>query len=336
VTPDVTVVIVNHNTKDDLLACLESLAAAAADLRLQVLVVDNHSSDGSADAVARSCPQARLLIPPTNTGFGHACNLGIAEAEAPFVAFLNADIVCGSGCLERMVDLLDAQPRAAAVGPLLRNSDGTLQTSAYRFPTLPVEFAGIYGLRSLLPIDSLRRSRARALFPATGHFDPHDELREVDYVTAACVVVRRAAVEQIGGFDEDFFLYYEEIDLCRRLGASGWRVFHLPEAHAIHHLNRSGAQQPTLVFLARQQSRLRFHAKYRGPLGFLGLRAMLGVRVAAAELRSRLAPRAGPPGSLDASHYRQVLRWCYDPASLPNGSPCSTSQTCCGSIRAGE
>ena len=334
-TPDVTVVIVNHNTKDDLLACLESLAAAA-DLRLQVLVVDNHSSDGSADAVARSCPQARLLIPPTNTGFGHACNLGIAEAEAPFVAFLNADIVCGSGCLERMVDLLDAQPRAAAVGPLLRNSDGTLQTSAYRFPTLPVEFAGIYGLRSLLPIDSLRRSRARALFPATGHFDPHDELREVDYVTAACVVVRRAAVEQIGGFDEDFFLYYEEIDLCRRLGASGWRVFHLPEAHAIHHLNRSGAQQPTLVFLARQQSRLRFHAKYRGPLGFLGLRAMLGVRVAAAELRSRLAPRAGPPGSLDASHYRQVLRWCYDPASLPNGSPCSTSQTCCGSIRAGE
>jgi GT2 family glycosyltransferase len=126
----------------------------------------------------------------------------------------------------------------------------------------------------------------------------------------------------VGGFDEDFFLYYEEIDLCRRLRDHGWQVFHLPEASAVHHLNRSGAQRPALTFLARQQSRLRFHAKHRGPVAFLALRTMLGAKVAAAGLRRRVSPRARSAGDLDAAYYAQVLRWCRTPGSLPAGPPC--------------
>lgn len=322
VSPELTVIVVNHNTRDDLVACLGSLPAAAASLPTEVIVVDSASDDGSIEAVRGAFKAARVLPCTSNRGFAHACNLGMEAARAPLAAVLNADVLCAPGCLDRMASFLRERPRAGAVGPLLRNSDGSLQTSAYRFPTLPVEFVGIFGLRSLLPLEALRRSpRVQRLLPRTGHFDAHDRTRRVDYVTGACIVLRRDAFEQIGGFDENFFLYYEEIDLCRRLHAAGWHVFHLPEATAVHHLNRSGEQQPRLTFLARQQSRLRFHAKHRGPAAFLALRAMLGARVAAAGVGRRVGRPLLRTDGLGSEHYFQVLRWCRRPSSMPAGHP---------------
>ncbi|MGD8327794.1 MAG: glycosyltransferase family 2 protein [Acidobacteriota bacterium] len=320
-TPDLTVIIINHNTREDLLACVDSLPAAAASLRLQVIVVDNASIDGSVAAVERRFPTVRVLALQTNSGFARGCNLGIAEARAPFVAVLNADIVCDPGALQAMVRFLRGAPRAAAVGPLLCNSDGSLQTSAYRFPTLPVEIAGIFGVRRMLPLSALRRSRLRKLLPDTGHFDPHDRARPVDYVTGAMIALRREAVEAVRGFDENFFMYYEEIDLCRRLCTAGWQVFHLPEASATHHLNRSGTQRPRLTFLARQQSRLRYHAKHRGRLASGILRAVLATKVAGTALRLRLSSPARSGTDVDADCCLQVLRWCCDPRSLPAGRP---------------
>jgi GT2 family glycosyltransferase len=310
--PDVAIVIVNHEARESLVECLTSLPAATPGLRTEVFVVDNASRDGSAELVSRRFPGIKLIASEENLGFARACNLAIARTQAPFILLLNPDTVCRPAAVTKLLHLLESRPRAAAVGPRLVYPDGTLQASAFRIPTLLVECTDTLGFMRILPQAWLQRaSLLQGLLPASGHFDPHDTTRRVDFVIGACLLLRRAALQEVGPIDESFFLYYEEIDLCLRLGQAGWQVFHHPDALVVHAVGRSASQKPALSYLARHHSRLCFYRKHRGRAFNSVLRTTVALATMVRLVASPLSRRG-----VTSSDCLRVLRWVV--AGPPN------------------
>jgi len=265
--PRVSVVVVSFNTREYLLRCLASLQAAV--LPLQVLVVDNASSDGSADAVADRFPRARLLRNAENAGFGRACNQALALAEGPYVLFLNSDAEVRAGAIEAMAALLDRRADVVAVGPRVRDGDGQVEVS-FGGPLTPYRE---WRQRRLVQrvqqrqLDAMREAEGRA---ATEH--------EPAWVSASCLMARRDALRAIGGFDEGFFLYEEDVDLCQRLRKAGGRTLFTPAAEVVHHRGRSMESVPARARLEYHRSHLRYYRKHNGRLATLALRGWLLAR----------------------------------------------------------
>jgi hypothetical protein len=211
---DVSISIVNANSRDDLLACLESLKGVDA----EIVVLDNASEDGSVAAVRERFPEVRLIEQRHRAGFGANNNTIIRATTSRYVYLLNPDTTSDDWGLERMVAHLDANPGVAALGPKLVHADGRHQQSAWRFPTPAVAALGLATL-----------GRA-GVVQSTG-----TRTREVDWAIAAALLVRRDALEAVGLFDEDFFMYSEETDLCLRLRRAGWRIEYFPEVTVVHH-----------------------------------------------------------------------------------------------------
>jgi len=265
--PKVTAVVVSYNTRDDLLRCLASLAAHVR-LPLEVVVVDNASTDGSAAAVRAAYPAARVLESPANQGFSAANNAGIRASSAPQVLVLNSDAELTPGALETLSGLLDARPDVGVVGPRTVNPDGSVQLSFGPDLTPLSEWRQrslVLGLRARRP-EALREAEQRA-----------SREHEPDWVSGSCFLARRAALEAIGGFDEGFFLYEEDADLCRRLRGAGWRVLYTPAAEVRHALGQSMARDPARARLEYRRSHLRYYQKHNGPLLTALLRAYLAV-----------------------------------------------------------
>lgn len=214
VVPDLTVSIVNHNSRELLLACLDSLAGSVA----EIVVLDNASEDGSAEAVRDLFPEVRLIAQPFRAGFGANHNTVIRATRSRYVCILNADTTAIASDLERMVAYLDGHPRVAAIGPKLVYPEGRHQVSAWRFPTPLVSLLGLI----TLSVVGVRQSEG-------------DRPRAVGWVTGAALMMRRAALDEVGLFDEDFFLYSEEVDLQFRLLRAGWTVHYFPEVSVVHH-----------------------------------------------------------------------------------------------------
>lgn len=263
--PRVSVVIVSHNTRDELLRCLDSLARDVG-LPLEVLVVDNASADGSADAVRHGFPGARVIESGENVGFSRANNRGLRESRAPYVLILNSDVETKPGCIETLLSLLEGRPEVGIVGPRTLNADGTIQVSSGAHLTPPSEW------RQRRLVRGVRERRPRALAEAerrqAREFEP-------DWVSAACLLARREALEAVGGFDEAFFLYEEDADLCRRVRQAGWRVVFTPRAEVVHHLGRSMARAGARPRLEYQRSHLLYYRKHNGPFLTLALRLYL-------------------------------------------------------------
>lgn len=219
----VAIVVVSYNAWPHLERCLASVADSGHEL----IVVDNGSSDGSPQLVRHHFPSVRLLELRSNPGFAAANNEGIALASAPYVLLLNSDAWPVGGAIGRLVAFLDARPDVAAVGPRLRNPDGTLQRSVRAFPTLWRLATEYYFLRKLAP-----RSRALNAF-YVGGFD-HNRACRADWLKAAVLLIRREAVEGVGGFDPSFFVFGDEVDLCYRLHQAGWEVVFYPDAEFVH------------------------------------------------------------------------------------------------------
>jgi hypothetical protein len=198
-------------------------------------------------------PDVRV-IEQENLGLGAGWNRGIRETESRYVLILNADAWLVDDALERLVSFADERPRAAVVGPRLRYPDGRLQRSVRGFPTLWRLATEYLFLRKLAP-----RSRALNAFYAGG-FD-HDEVREAEFVMGACMLVRRAAIEEVGGLDEDFFLFSEETDWCYRYRQAGWEVVFFPGAECVH---VGGASHGGRLYREILRGHLRFLAKHRG------------------------------------------------------------------------
>ena len=264
----VTVVVVSFNTREVLRTCLERLVSETAGLRSQVIVVDNASRDGSADMVAQAFPQFELVRSTANLGFAAANNVGFRRALGRYVVLLNPDAFLGEGSLARVMARMDATPGAGLAGGRLLDRNGKLEPSGRLFPSLFNELLVRSGLAARFP-----RSRMFGRFDRTWA-DPGQDAR-VDWVPGAFAIIRRAALDAIGHFDERFFLYYEEVDLCRRIAAAGYQIWYWPEVWATHlggessktvtteDSSSSGAQ----LTLWRMRSGLLYYRKHHGRLG---------------------------------------------------------------------
>jgi GT2 family glycosyltransferase len=269
--PDLSVVILSWNVRDLLRGCLRSLSRPAEPderpLDIEIIVVDAASADGSAEMVEREFPGVRLIASVENLGYSRGNNLGLAAARGRYLLVLNPDTEVAGGALRALVHYADAQPQVGLIGPQLLNLDGTPQSSRRRFPTLLTAFFESTWLQPYAPRRLLDRYYARDL--------PGDRAAEVDWVTGACLFIRRAVYEQIGGFDEGFFMYSEELDYCRRARAAGWRVVYYPLAQVVHFEGKSSEQALPERHIRFQRSKIRYFRKYHGRLAASVLRLFL-------------------------------------------------------------
>jgi GT2 family glycosyltransferase/lipopolysaccharide/colanic/teichoic acid biosynthesis glycosyltransferase len=233
--PEVSIVIVGYNSLPELRECLASVRSADVGLRLEILLVDNASSDGTRDFIRENEPDVRLTANSLNVGYSRAVNQGIAEARAKYVLVLNPDIVVLPGSIERLKSFMDEHTDVAIAGSKLLNPDNTLQHSCRRFYTLPTLV-----LRRTFLGSILRNSRAVADHLMLDY--DHETSREVDWVIGACMMVRRRALDDIGGMDERFFLYFEDVDWCYRAWQSGWKVCYVADSVMKHRHTRDSAR----------------------------------------------------------------------------------------------
>jgi len=241
--------------RDLLRACLQSVERGRGSLDVEVIVVDGGSADGSPQMVADEFPWARLIARPDNVGFPKGNNLGIAKANGRYILLLNPDAEIVGDALPLMVEFLQTHPDVGGLGPLLLNPDGSVQSSRRRFPTLVTGLVESARLEWLAP-GALRRYYAQDL--------PDDETADVDWVVGACLLVRQEAAAQIGGMDEAYFMYSEELDWCRRLKDAGWRIVYHPAAQVIHHVGKSSEQAVTARHIHFNRAKLRYFRKYHG------------------------------------------------------------------------
>jgi N-acetylglucosaminyl-diphospho-decaprenol L-rhamnosyltransferase len=244
---DVAVVVVTYDALPWIEQCLESVRG------VPTVVVDNGSRDGTPAFVRDRFPETRV-VEAENRGLAAGWNRGIEESDSRYVLLLNADAWLVGDSLTRLVEFADSRPQAAVVAPRLSNPDGTLQRSVRGFPTTWRLATEYLFLRKLAP-----RSTAVNAFYAGG-FD-HDDVREVEFVMGACMLVRRAAIDAVGPADEDFFLFSEETDWCYRFRQAGWEVVFFPGAECVH---VRGASHAGRFFRENLRGHLRFLAKHRG------------------------------------------------------------------------
>jgi N-acetylglucosaminyl-diphospho-decaprenol L-rhamnosyltransferase len=233
---DLSIVILNYNTRDNLAACLRSIRAegstSLADppgpLQAEVLVVDNASSDGSAEMVVSTFPWAALIRSPRNGGFAFGNNQALRRAQGHAILLLNPDTSVAPGAIGALVQRLEEHPEAAVVGPKLLRPDGTMHLACRRsFPTPSIAFYRLSGLSRLFP-----RSRRFGRYNLT--FADPNQAMEVDSVCGACLLIRREAVERVGLLDERFFMYGEDLDWCLRARQAGWTVRYEPSVTVQH------------------------------------------------------------------------------------------------------
>ena len=244
---DVSVVVVTYNSIRELERCLASVSG------YEVVVVDHGSTDGTVELIRERFPHVRL-IEQENRGFGAGMNAGMRVADGRYFLLLNADAWMLGDAVERLRAFADEHPEAAVVGPRLLNPDGSLQPSVRGFPTLWRLATEYFFLRKLAP-----QSRLFNAFFGAG-FD-HRSVREAEWLSAACLLVRREAADEVGLFDEDFFMFSEEVDWCCRFRKAGWKVLFFPDAAVTHVFTAS--YNPAL-FNEIVRGHLRFLAKHRG------------------------------------------------------------------------
>lgn len=254
---DVSIIIVSWNARDYLIKCLNSIAGTRGSLSLEVIVVDNASSDGSPEAVAGQFPWAQLIQTGANLGFARGNNVGIMRSKGRYICLINSDIVLLDGCLQRLVEFMDANQRVGLVGPRILNEDRTLQISMRRSPSVWGNWAHAVFL-DRMPFLSV-------LFPPIEIVPSHDDnIREVPVLYGMFWMASRDALRDVGGLDEDYFMYGEDLDWCRRFHAANWKVMHYPFSEAIHFGGGSSKIAPLKYFIESRRSRLLYFQKNHG------------------------------------------------------------------------
>jgi N-acetylglucosaminyl-diphospho-decaprenol L-rhamnosyltransferase len=274
----IAVVVINYNTLQHLRACL---ATVQSERPIEVVVVDNASSDGSVEMVRSEYPWVTLHANRKNLGYGAAANQGLASCTAPYVLLLNADTLLESGGLRKLSAYLDRHPRAAIVGPRLVNPDGSPQPSWFPFPSRYVCHTWITPPR----LDALcGKSAFRRLIRYLPNFwhglidlrsDAVDGV--VPWVLGAALAVRRRAFEAMQGFDESFFMYFEEVDLCYRLACAGWQVHFTPTTTIVHVGGVSTTQRRAAMMLQFFESEVQFYQRHYSPVLLLQFKIVVGM-----------------------------------------------------------
>jgi N-acetylglucosaminyl-diphospho-decaprenol L-rhamnosyltransferase len=272
-SPDLSAVIVNYNAGAELRTALQSIASEMAGRPWEAVVVDNASTDGSSAIVSEFAPHARVLRNTANVGFGRGVNQGVAAATAPFILIMNPDCRIERGAVAAMRAELETHPRCAIVGPRVLDPDGSEQGSARGDPDMLTGLFGRTGpLRHLLPAAAASRRNV---------VGSRRESATVDWVSGACMLVRRTAYDEVGGFDARYFLYWEDADLCRRLRARGHEIRYVPAATAVHRVGHSSKTARAASIKAFHTSAYLYYATHVAPGAFNPKRAIARLLLAA-------------------------------------------------------
>ena len=253
---ELSTVIVNYRSREPLLQCLGALEADVGGLAHETVVVDNDPRDGALPEAERRFPGTRGIPNAENVGYARAINQGIAATSGEFVLAMNPDCVLEPGSIPALIAWLRAHPRTAIAGPRILDSDGTLQYSARSFPDHLTFLFNRYSLLTrLFPNNPWSR---RYLLTDWDH----RSVRDVDWLSGACMLVRRAAIENVGGMDERFFMFNEDVDWCRRMKLAGWTVTYVPEAQVVHHIGASRRKVAAKVIVERHRGMIHYFHKH--------------------------------------------------------------------------
>lgn len=247
----ITIGIVNWNTKDYLDHLLDSIYKSVCHLQFNIVVVDNGSTDGSVQMLANKHPRVKLIENKINRGFTAACNQIINKLKTDYILLINTDVVVLPDCIDTLYNFMVEKKETAACGPQLLSKDGKIQPSARKFHGLGTILAEVM-LPSKLIIFLMRS------------FNPWNSLREVEYVSGAFIMISKNAIDQIGLFDETFFLYVQEIDWCYRAAKAGWKIYYVPSAKAIHYEGVSTRPITAEAFSLLVKERHQFILKHFG------------------------------------------------------------------------
>ena len=314
--PDLSILIVAWNVRDLVLACLESIYADAGRPSLEVIVVDNASEDGTAEAVVERYPDVRVLANRENVGFPCANNQALAHARGRHVLYMNPDTEVGAGTLAACVQELDSNPEIGLVGCRLQSPGGDVQYEGarrlYRFRHLVYELLYLH-----------------MVFPESRTFGDHRMgswdhrgRRDVEAVSGAFMMVPRELAVAVGGLPEDLFMYHEDLSFCLRIQRAGRRVRYLGDVYTVHHWRQSSSRSTAPLALLDVECKHRFITELQGPVWGAAARVVLGIRattrigIGAAGMLLPQSFKAKYPRVFDTRTYWLQLRWCLRPASV--------------------
>lgn len=265
-SPHVSVVMVSFNTRELTLEAIESVFASVLDpdFRLEVIVVDNASQDGSAEAIEGGFPHVRVIRSDENLGFGRGNNLGVHYATGVAILLLNTDTIVRPGAIECLYGELFREPNRGVVGPYLQNADGSYQCSMQSFPTVWRTFCTYFWLDRVFPNVPVFADAFMV------HADPQAE-RDVDVINGAALMIRADVFREVGGFDPEYFMYFEESDLCKRVASLGFRSRYIPSAKVLHFISQSSRSRPWWFHHIIRQSRMIYARKHMSPAARLGM-----------------------------------------------------------------
>lgn len=269
---DLSVIILNWNVRDLLDRCLASIRSEH--YSIEIIVVDNASSDDSVAMVQTKYPHVTVIANAINRGFTGGNNQGLEVAHGRYLMVLNPDTEMVGAALDRLIAFLDDHADVGAVGPQLLNPDRSIQSSRRRFPTVLIGFFESTWLQSLAPRGWLRRFYLDDVSP--------NQAQDVDWLTGACTVFRREVIDRVGGYDaQSFFMYSEELDLCRRVKQAGWRIVYVPDAQVIHYVGKSSEQAVAARHIYFNTSKVRYYRKWHSRVAAELLRVSLLAQFAA-------------------------------------------------------
>jgi hypothetical protein len=265
---DISVVIVGWNARPYLELCLQSLANQPPHRSMEIIVVDNASSDGSAEMIEARFPQVKLIRSSENLGFAKGNNVAIRQCRGRYIALVNPDVIVFPGCLDSLAEFLDQNPKVGNVGPRVLNPDRTLQSSCRRFPTLWNNFCSATGLAG-------RFKNSRFFAGEHMFYFPHDRTLAVDILVGCFSMIRRETFDAVGLLDENLFMYGDDVDWCRRCWKAGWQVVFYPGAEAIHDRGKITAPYPVRFAVAQQRSVIYYWTKHHSLIGVLAVRGIM-------------------------------------------------------------
>jgi len=308
---DLSIIIVNWNSADFVRQCVRSVGEHTRGIGVEIVVIDSGSFDGCGEMLAREFPHVRFIQSDKNLGFARGNNQAAKQAAGRWLVFLNPDTELRGPALNRLFEVAAALPKAGAMGARLLNGDGTLQTSCLQsFPTVANQVLDADLLRKWFP-----RSRLWGMAPL---YAGSSEPAEVEGISGACLMTPRALFEQLGGFNEDYFMYYEDMDYCLKVRRAGWKNYYVPAAEIVHHGGKSsGGEHSKFSSVMMAESGWRFFRAHRGAAQAAVFRACLAAKAVsrigvlalmrllpAAEARRKRAKSA-------LGKWSCVLRWAF-------------------------
>lgn len=269
-SPELSIVIVNWNGKAFLKSCLESLVREGSGLDAEIIVVDNGSSDGSPEMVRELFKEVKLICNRENVGFARGNNIGLRECRGEWICLVNSDVEVMSGSIKCMVSYMREHPKVGMMGPKVIDSASGITPNYREFPSLWNLFCRALALDKIFPPSRIFGGYFMNYFDGT-------HMRKVDVIAGTFWLLRKKALDEAGWLDEDFFMYGEDIDLCKRLKRSGWDILYFPEAEIMHHGGGSSQSDPIRFFIEQQRSNYLYWRKHHRPISGVGFILILMV-----------------------------------------------------------